>query len=326
MIHKALSSGIRAFDTSPYYGPSEEILGAALAAQSEFPRSSYILQSKCGRIKEAEFDYSPTWVRKSVARSCERLGTDYLDIVICHDVEFVTEDEVMDAVRTLRELRGEGKLRYVGISGYPVDVLGRLALRVREVTGEPLDVVFGYASYTMQSTLLGEQMQRFREAQVGAVLHGSPLGMGLLREAGPPIGSMGDFHPAPRGLRQRCADAAKKVKERGAGRLELLALRWALENWGREGAVLGSAVNPLVHGPDGPREVSIGTRFGITVAGGSNVEEVEELVALWKEVIGTEERKNLAKSIIDSFKPDWRNYAWPSPGEDFVRLRSGHTL
>jgi len=27
LVHKALSLGVRAFDTSPYYGPSEEILG-----------------------------------------------------------------------------------------------------------------------------------------------------------------------------------------------------------------------------------------------------------------------------------------------------------
>jgi D-arabinose 1-dehydrogenase len=29
LVHKALSVGVRAFDTSPYYGPAEEILGNA---------------------------------------------------------------------------------------------------------------------------------------------------------------------------------------------------------------------------------------------------------------------------------------------------------
>ena len=34
--------GIRAFDTSPYYGPSEIVLGTALKVlEPEFPRSSY---------------------------------------------------------------------------------------------------------------------------------------------------------------------------------------------------------------------------------------------------------------------------------------------
>lgn len=34
LVHRAFSLGIRAFDTSPYYGPSEEILGK-LASQSQ---------------------------------------------------------------------------------------------------------------------------------------------------------------------------------------------------------------------------------------------------------------------------------------------------
>lgn len=34
--------GIRAFDTSPFYGPSEIVLGNALKAlENDFPRSSY---------------------------------------------------------------------------------------------------------------------------------------------------------------------------------------------------------------------------------------------------------------------------------------------
>jgi Predicted oxidoreductases (related to aryl-alcohol dehydrogenases) len=43
LVQRALSRGIRAFDTSPYYGPAEELLGRALASeyvQSNFPRDS----------------------------------------------------------------------------------------------------------------------------------------------------------------------------------------------------------------------------------------------------------------------------------------------
>lgn len=34
LVHKALSDGIRAFDTSPYYGPSEELLGIHMCQRS----------------------------------------------------------------------------------------------------------------------------------------------------------------------------------------------------------------------------------------------------------------------------------------------------
>ena len=73
--------------------------------------------TKVGRVKIDEFDYSPASVRSSVQRSLERLGLDVLDVVYCHDVEFVTRKEVMEALSELYKLRDEGKIRYVGISG-----------------------------------------------------------------------------------------------------------------------------------------------------------------------------------------------------------------
>ena len=143
LVTSALTHGIRAFDTSPYYGPSEQLLGDALSTpfvRATFPRDSYMLLTKCGRISAHEFDYSAQWVRQSVHESMRRLHTEYLDLVYCHDVEFVSPEEVLEAVRELRRLRDEGKIRYVGISGYPVGVLGDMAELVLRETGEPLSL------------------------------------------------------------------------------------------------------------------------------------------------------------------------------------------
>jgi aryl-alcohol dehydrogenase-like predicted oxidoreductase len=71
LIHRALSLGIRAFDTSPYYGPSEEFIGRALDTdyvRANVPRSDYFLLTKVGRISNTEFDYSASWVRYSIQR------------------------------------------------------------------------------------------------------------------------------------------------------------------------------------------------------------------------------------------------------------------
>ncbi|PPQ68782.1 hypothetical protein CVT24_007723, partial [Panaeolus cyanescens] len=89
-VRLALRYGVRAFDTSAYYGPSEIILGNALhTLKDEFPRSSYQLMTKCGRYGLSNFDYSPATIRESVKNSLERLKTDYLDTVYLHDIEFV---------------------------------------------------------------------------------------------------------------------------------------------------------------------------------------------------------------------------------------------
>ena len=99
--------GIRAFDTSPYYGSSETILGNILhVLRDEFPRFSYQLVgildclcffvtqflcqiTKCGRYGPSTFDYSPSKIRQAVIQSLDQLKTDYLDAVYLHDVEFV---------------------------------------------------------------------------------------------------------------------------------------------------------------------------------------------------------------------------------------------
>ena len=119
ILRRALSLGINLIDTSPYYGNSEIVLGRALRAvwKDGWSRDGMFICTKVGRIKIDEFCYEPSWVRKSVERSLERLGVRVLDVVYCHDVEFVTKKEVLAAVRELYKLRDEGKIRYVGISG-----------------------------------------------------------------------------------------------------------------------------------------------------------------------------------------------------------------
>ena len=105
---RAIDLGINTFDTSPYYGNSEHVLGKALLSiSSTHPRSTYYLSTKIGRygLKKAEFDYSRKRVRESVQESMRRLHTDYLDIVYAHDVEFVSVDKAVEAVDELFRLK-----------------------------------------------------------------------------------------------------------------------------------------------------------------------------------------------------------------------------
>ncbi|KAL4946026.1 hypothetical protein BDV06DRAFT_168006 [Aspergillus oleicola] len=295
LVHRAFASGIRAFDTSPYYGPAEELLGRALATdfvQSNFPRNTYHLLTKVGRIAGSSFDYSPKWVRRSIARSLHRLHSHYLDVVYCHDVEFVSPAEVLQAVRELRRIRDEeGTIRYVGISGYPVDVLCTLAELILRETGEPLDAVMSYANFTLQNTrLLTQGLPRLLAAGVDVIPNASPLGMGLLRRKGVPIGSMGDFHPAPDALRSAIHNAAEWADTQGE-KIEVIAIRFALESWLRDGAKGGALGPPLARSPDSDSSflsvASMGTgeRLGVSVMGVSNVDELTETLRVWHSIV-----------------------------------------
>ena len=303
IVHRALSLGVRAFDTSPYYGPAEELLGKALNTpfvHDNFPRRDYFLLTKVGRIAGAEFDYSPQGVRRSVYRSLERLHTNYLDVVYCHDVEFVSPEEVLAAVTELRRLRDvSGHVKYIGISGYPVSVLCELSEMILDRTGEPLDAVMSYANFTLQNTLLSSKaLVRLKAANIDVVPNASVLGMGLLRRTGVPIGARGDFHPSPVGLRQAIQKASDWCDSRD-NRIEKVAIRFALETWMREGSSMGSKGDPASGIPWRREKVALDApKLGVSVMGVSNVEELDETMRVWRSILdGLDHGEQLA---IDS--------------------------
>jgi hypothetical protein len=273
-------------------------------------------------------------------------------VVYCHDVEFVSPKEVLGAVVELRRIRdGSDTLKYVGISGYPVSTLCKLAEMVLRETGEPLDAVMSYANYTLQNTkLYTEGVPRLKAAGVDVVLNASPLGMGLLRRDGVPVGGQGDFHPAPDGLRSACRKASQFCDAQGE-KLEVVAIRYALENWLRDGGEVGSTGDPASGIPwrrGGNDEVG-GRKLGVSVMGVSHLEELEETMRVWRSILDGLDvgRRNAAaagRSMDDhdwsharqrdiqrlaegirSVLGVWVDHAWASPGPNFVNLRSTST-
>src|SRR5580698_2626668 len=118
-VRVALDLGMNFIDTSPFYGRgmSEVLLGIALRG---VPRDSYILGTKLGRYDLAHFDFSAKRVAESVDVSLHRLATDHLDIVLCHDIEFVKMQQIVDeTIPALRNAQKQGKVRFIGFSGYP---------------------------------------------------------------------------------------------------------------------------------------------------------------------------------------------------------------
>lgn len=346
IVHRALSLGVRAFDTSPYYGPAEELLGKALNTpfvHENFPRRDYFLLTKVGRIAGAEFDYSAPWVRRSVQRSLDRLYTKYLDVVYCHDVEFVTPEEVLTAITELRRIRDEtGRIKYVGISGYPVTTLCDLAEMILERTGEPLDAVMSYANLTLQNTRLSSvALPRLKAAGVNVVPNASVLGMGLLRRTGVPIGAQGDFHPSPSELRTVIQKASDWCDQQD-NRIEKVAIRFALETWMREGEAVGSKGDPASGIPWRREHVKPNApKLGVSVMGVSNVDELNETMRVWRSILdgldggektavesgrGTKDRiwslsrqkqvQELATGIRKVLG-EYVDFAWASPPPDF---------
>src|ERR1700760_435499 len=149
-VKTALDLGMNFIDTSPFYGRgmSEVLLGVALRG---VPRDSYILGTKLGRYSGIRFDFSARRVLESVEVSLERMGTDHLDIILCHDIEFVEMPQIVDeTLPALRKLKEKGKVRVIGVSGYPMNIFKYVLDR------SALDVVLSYNHYTLQNTMFAD--------------------------------------------------------------------------------------------------------------------------------------------------------------------------
>lgn len=229
ILETGFSKGLIALDTSPYYGKSEELLGGALQQMTNWPRETYFICTKAGRVQLDEFDYSRALVRKSVLRSLERLHTLYLDLVYMHDIEFVKEVEIYDALRELRTLKEEGIIRNFGISGYPVDFLYHVALEcntTHKADIGPLDAILSYCNGCIQNTkLLDLYDDFFDKCGIQKLMNGSILSMSLLRSD-----VTHSFHPARQELKDIVAEVARTLKKRDQ-ELADIATRFALKRW-----------------------------------------------------------------------------------------------
>src|SRR5262245_26068927 len=150
-VRVALECGLTFIDTSPFYGRgmSEVLLGIALR---EVPRDSYTLCTKLGRYDLAHFDFSARRVAESVDVSLHRLGTDHLDIVLCHDIEFVEMQQIVDeTLPALRQSQKAGKVRFIGFSGYPQKIFSFVCDQA------DVDCVLSYNQYTLQNARFADE-------------------------------------------------------------------------------------------------------------------------------------------------------------------------
>ncbi len=229
-VRVALDLGMNFIDTSPYYGRgvSEVLLGFALKG---VPRDSYYLGTKLGRYDAGHFDFSAKRVAESVDVSLHRLRTDHLDIILCHDIEFVDMNQIVEeTLPALRKIQQQGKVRFIGVSGYPMNVFRFILDRA------DLDVILSYNHYTLQNTMLADLAPYLREKGVG-IMNAAPFSARLLTNSPLP-----PWHKATPEVRAICAKAAKHCEERGTD-IARLALQYAIDHPDMATCIVGSG-NP----------------------------------------------------------------------------------
>lgn len=229
----ALALGINFIDTSPFYGRgmSEVLLGQGLKG---VPRDSYILGTKLGRYSDIHFDFSANRVEESIHVSLQRLGTDHLDILLMHDVEFVKLPQIWEETwPAMLKAKEQGKVRAIGFSCYPMKSFHTVLDHLEDTC----DCVLSYNQYTLQNTsFVDSLLPRLQEKSIGAINAG-PFSARLLTNAPLPA-----WLKEPEEVKAAARQAAKLCHDHGVD-IAQLALQFSCEHPGLASTVAGSA-NP----------------------------------------------------------------------------------
>jgi L-galactose dehydrogenase len=230
-VRVALECGLNFIDTSPFYGRgmSEVLLGVALKG---VPRDSYTLCTKLGRYDLPHFDFSAKRVRESVDVSLHRLGCGHLDIVLCHDIEFVPMQQIVDeTIPALREVQRAGKVRYIGFSGYPMKIFRFICDQT------PVDCALSYNQYTLQNTRFADEVVPYLKTKGVGAMNAGPFSARLLTNAPLPA-----WLKEPEEVKAAARKAAAHCESKGVD-IAKLALQFSIANPDIATTVAGSA-NP----------------------------------------------------------------------------------
>lgn len=190
----SLDHGVNLIDTAPIYGKghSETLVGQAIKGR----RDKVVLCTKVGLL----FDdpkgrkgkcLQADAIEYEIEQSLRRLGTDYIDLYQIHWPDVNTPiEETMEA---LLRIQKAGKVRYLGVSNFDVELMERTLKCGNIVSTQP--------QYSLLDREIEPEILPYcREKNVGVLSYGS-LGAGILtgKFTEPPKAEKGDnranFYP-----------------------------------------------------------------------------------------------------------------------------------
>jgi len=162
-IRTALDAGVNFFDTAEGYGDgySEIVLGKGLAGR----RHEAVIATKV-----SPSHLSSDEVQKACERSLRRLDTDYIDLYQIHWPNW--EIPIAETIEALERLRGQGKVRAIGVCNFGVgDLCDLLAVGHCETDQLPYSLLWRGIEYDVR--------QKCEDNDVGILCY-SPLAQGPL--------------------------------------------------------------------------------------------------------------------------------------------------
>jgi aryl-alcohol dehydrogenase-like predicted oxidoreductase len=175
-IHRAIDLGINWIDTAAVYGlgHGEEVVGQAI----KNIRNEVFVATKCGLVwdeqRKVRNNNRPESIRTECENSLKRLQIDMIDLYQIHWPD--PQTNVEDSWGEMGRLKEEGKVQYIGVSNFDVDLLERCD-KIHPV--QSLQPPYSMLHRAKYPEVENEIINWCKENDVGVVAY-SPLQNGLL--------------------------------------------------------------------------------------------------------------------------------------------------
>lgn len=182
ILDRCLADGVTFWDTADMYSPvgsgklgyNEEQIGAYFKSHPGARERVFLATKFINRVTETGerfMDGSPAWCKQACADSLRRLGVDHIDLYYAHRPD--PNVPVTETVQAMKELKDEGKIRYIGVSEYNLEQLDA-ANKVAHIDAVQIEI----SPWTPEALTNG--ILAWCEKNNTALVAYSPLGRGFL--------------------------------------------------------------------------------------------------------------------------------------------------
>lgn len=245
-IEAAHAAGCNFIDCANVYreGYSESIVGRALKGR----RAEFVVTTKVGaapRDDPSGAGLSAACIMRQCESSLRRLGTDHIDLYLCHHPD--PETPIEETLHAMADLRQQGKIRYAGCSNFEAWRLYE-AKHAAELAGIP-SFVCNSVQYNLLDRRIEDEILPYCQANNIEVTAFAPTAIGLLSglfSAGspPPTGTPWqhgpyNFRTAMTSGTAAVIDAAVKLARECGATPTQIAISWCLNRPGVAAVISG---------------------------------------------------------------------------------------
>lgn len=274
-IKASTEGGVNLIDTAPAYGygRAERLVGQAIKGI----RDRVIIATKCGLVWDEAGNITHNLRRESLLKeidaSLERLGVDVIDLYQVHWPDPNTP--IQETFETLEEIRRAGKIRYIGVSNFSVELMEEARKYAKITSNQP--------PYSLFNREIEKEILPYcRENNIGILAY-SPMERGILTgkfhlEGVEPPDDLRRQHPtlSPSAFEptKRCLLRLREIAEEKGCTLGALSVAWVLHQEGVTTALVGAR---------NAEQAKQNLQAGDVELSKEDLERIEEIIEDWRE-------------------------------------------